>query len=531
MINKYKVIFLFTVCFFLAGRQTALAAPQEPPALNRGSLGPEVAALQMRLAHLGYRVGLADGLYDMETSLAVREFQDAHDLPIQDAADQTTLQHVRADHDSAYGPLHIAQEGETLFSVAEAYGIEGTTVSLLNLKLDPALEPGEILRLPYWVAAEAGRPAAAEVPRRTDTGAGEAPAAGAVTDRDGAGAAAHQPAAPETPGGTYVPPAPTWNGGGRYVVLGYYTEDWPGDRASLNSLRRSGGLVDLVANFQLTVDGQGNISTWSCPELMAESRTQGVPVQGLVHNWTDGGFSAEVARVVVSDPAVRDRTIQNLLTAAREQGLSGINVDLELVPADQRQSYTEFVRLLAGELHARGLQLTLSVPGKNYDDTVSRWDGAYDYAALGALADYVVVMAYDQHLPGLEAGPVASYPWVASVARFAASQIPSQKVLLGIASYGYDWVQGSTQGRGISAWGAESLAAEYGASIQWDAEARVPYFTYWEDGVPRIVYFENESSTAEKLGLVEAYGLGGIAIWRLGLEDPDIWAVISSRLS
>lgn len=314
------------------------------------------------------------------------------------------------------------------------------------------------------------------------------------------------------------------------MVLGYYTEDWAGDWVSLNSLRASGGVVNLVANFQMTVDAQGNISTETYPELRAEARSQGVPVQGLVHNWADDGFSASVAQAVVGDAAVRSRTIANLLAVAQQQGLSGINLDLELVPAGQRQNYTEFVRLLAQALHAKGMELTLSVPGKNYDDTTSRWDGAYDYAALGLYADYVAVMAYDQHTPGTEAGPVASYPWVASVARFAASQMPPQKVLLGIAAYAYDWVQGTTAGRGLSAAAAEQLAADCGAAIQWDAVAQVPYFTYIKDGVSRIVYYEDASSTAAKLGLVNAYGLGGIAIWRLGLEDPGIWSVIGSRL-
>lgn len=515
------------MCLVLANSQTALAAPVEPLSLNRGSHGPQVAALQIRLADLGYRVGLANGIYDIETSEAVRQYQKDHGLPARGAADPDTLKHVVAVHDPDYGPLHIAKEGETLFSVAEAYGARGNTVSLLNLKLDPVLDPGEIIRLPHWVAKKAGEPGAPETPQKVETGAAQVPTAGAESDQ-GSSVPAPQPAAPSE--SVYVPPAPVWNGGGGSVVLAYYTEDWAGDRGSLNSLRQSGGVVDLVVNFQMTVDGQGNIATESYPHLMAEARAQGIPVHGLLHNWTDSGFSAEIARAVVSDPEVRDRTIQNLLAVAREQGLSGINVDLELVPADQRQNYTEFVRLLARELHARGLQITLSVPGKNYDDTVSRWDGAYDYAALGALADYVAVMAYDQHLPGLEAGPVASYPWAASVARFAASQIPAGKVLLGIAAYGYNWVQGSTQGRGISASRAKSLAAEYGVPIQWDTESRVPYFTYVEDGVPRIVYFENDASTAEKLGLVDAYGLGGIAIWRLGLEDPAIWPVIGSRL-
>lgn len=341
------------------------------------------------------------------------------------------------------------------------------------------------------------------------------------------------PGAPTSPlPGTGTPPvgsdAPIMDG--RYLVLGYYAEDYPGDSRSLNSLKNSLEQVDLVVNFQLKVDAKGTITTGAYPALMEEAARTGIPVQGLLHNLGPNGFDSAVARAVLSDPDVRESTIQNLISAAQTHKLSGINVDIENVPPDQRHQYTEFVRLLSLRLKPLGLGLTLSIPAKTFDDTRSSWSGAFDYKALGQHADYIVPMAYDEHLPGFQAGPVASLGWVEKVAAFAASQIPPEKVLLGVAAYGYDWQKGTTTGRGLSVPAAMNLALKNGAQVEWNETAQVPYFTYVSGGQERVVYFENARSLKPKLELVRKYNLGGIGIWRLGLEEPSIWSAIQSEL-
>lgn len=325
-----------------------------------------------------------------------------------------------------------------------------------------------------------------------------------------------------------APALPVPSGG--YKLLGYYAEDWQGDSRSLSSLRNSLGQVNLIANFQMYVDADGNITTREYPELAAEAAKQGVPVLGLVHNLNANGFDTGIARAILSDPALRAKVEGNIVAVAKIQRLSGINIDIENVPPDQRANYTAFVQELSVLLKAEGMTLTLSIPAKTYDDKVSSWSGAFDYKALGAVADYVIPMAYDEHLPGYAAGPVASTAWVDRVAAFAASQIPPQKVLLGVPAYAYDWLKGSTDGRGLSVPGAQKQALAAGAAIEWDAVNMVPFYNYVGGGQERIVYFENGQSMAPKLDIVRKYGLGGAALWRLGLEDPGIWSVIREKL-
>jgi len=311
------------------------------------------------------------------------------------------------------------------------------------------------------------------------------------------------------------------------VIVGYYAEDWEGDRRALEALRTAGQHVDRVVNFALQLNADGSVTTRTYPALKAEAQGLGTPVYGLVHNMSGGNFSAEIARTVLTDPERRSRAVADMLSIAEAQGLDGIDIDIENVPGDLRPYYTALVTEAAAVLKPMGIGLTVSVPAKVWDDTTSNWGGAFDYAALGTVVDQVAIMAYDEHSYGLPAGPVASLPWVERVVAYATKQIPAEKILLGIPAYGYAWVTGTNRVvKGLSTTGAYQLAAQYGAQVLWDDAAQVPYFTYTDGGVAHTVYFENQESTAAKLNVVTKYGLGGIAIWRLGLNEKAIWEAV-----
>src|SRR5438552_1551400 len=175
------------------------------------------------------------------------------------------------------------------------------------------------------------------------------------------------------------------------------------------------------------------------------------------------------------------------------------------------------------KVHVRGKTLTIAVPGKTQDWPDSNWAGAFDLAALGHASDAIIVMAYDQHWSTSAPGPVAALPWVEEVAQFAAQEVGPDKVLLGLAFYGYDWPRRG-HAVGVSMREAEHRAARSGARIQWDQDAHVPYFKT----ATRTVYFENARSIEHKLELATRHSLGGVAAWRLGQELPQVWDVVSA---
>jgi len=539
--NRARSTGLVVLILLLLVSTTVLAAPYGSRMLSSGTFGGDVVELQRRLLSLGYDAGKADGLFGGKTREALRRFQRDHGLISDGVAGRWTITAVDRAYTWQNGYDYKVTAGDSLWTIGGRSSAKLDGILWLNGLTDTMLYPGQILRLPGPAPRVTPQPAPAPKPAPAATPA-PTPAPSETPkpkpSPDPTPAPTQPPDATATPKPTpdpspvsEIPPSPNPPASSAgYTLLGYYAEDWVGDARGLSSLENALGQVDLLVNFQLQLNALGEVTTRDYPELMAQARTRGIKVQGLVHNLSGGIFDASIARAVLSDATVRSLAVANIVKAAKDRGLSGINLDVENVAPQLRTEYTALVRELSAKLRAEELSLTLSIPAKTTDDTTSPWSGAFDYKALGPLADWIVPMAYDEHLPGYSAGPVASATWVEQVTAFAASQVGPEKVLLGIPAYAYDWRKGSTDGYGLSVPEAMNLAVASKAVVQWDEAALVPYFAYIGSGQERVVYFENARSLEAKLAIVKRYGLSGIAIWRMGLEDPGIWSVIKQSL-
>lgn len=314
-------------------------------------------------------------------------------------------------------------------------------------------------------------------------------------------------------------------------VIGYYTMDHAKDVESYQSLQRYSSQLTGISPFFFKVDSLGNVSGQNHAATVALAKSRGLKALALIHNSNGSGFSGGVAHNLLVYPTRRARAITNILNILRAYGYDGVNIDFEnLYPMD-RPHFSAFIRELAMALKPKGYLVTVSVPAKTREDFSSRWSGAFDYRAIGQYADLVMLMTYDEHFRYGPPGPVASYGWVDSVVRFAQSQIPREKILLGIATYGYDWPLRGGNARSLSYRQIQDLLRRYSKKPQWSWEARVPFFTYLRNGVRRIVWYESSASLSHKVQLVKKYGLRGVAMWKLGYEDPQIWQVLSQLRS
>lgn len=307
-------------------------------------------------------------------------------------------------------------------------------------------------------------------------------------------------------------------------VVGYYVDD-----ASYRSMVAHAGRLTAIAPWAWSVDAGGNLLPATDPAALGRALqaagARGLETYALVHNYQADAFDSRAVHALLTNPAARQRAIEAIASRARAYGLTGVNLDFENVPPEDREALSAFVEALARRLHQDGRKLTVSVPAKTSDSPSNPHSGAFDYAALGRHADGVWLMAYDEHYRTGPPGPVASLGWVEQVVRFAVARIPPRKVLLGIPVYGYEWADGA-EGRGLTHAQAMARLTRYGAVLRWHPVHKVPYFVAGS----RQVWFENRYSIGYKLQLVARYGLGGIAIWRLGQEDPGVWEVIGSSL-
>lgn len=294
------------------------------------------------------------------------------------------------------------------------------------------------------------------------------------------------------------------------LVLGYYYGQ-PGG-SGFRTLERDAHLLTGIIPDWYTIWRSGQVTGAADAQVVRFARQKGLWDFALVQQNQYGGA---VLGPLLRDPVASRVAMDNLLALCEENGFDGINLDFEGVPPADRARYSGFVAQLASLLHRSGYYLTLSVPAETADEPQNGWTGAYDYRALGRAADLVMVMAYDEHYAGSNAGPIAATGWVESVVHYAAGVIPSQKLLLGVPLYGYDWGTGFAQG--LSYQGYRQLAVTHGAS------PTAPAISYWQGGVRHQAYYEGLQAFEGKVRVAIDYSLRGIALWRLGLEDPRIW--------
>ncbi|MDI6710233.1 MAG: glycosyl hydrolase family 18 protein [Bacillota bacterium] len=322
---------------------------------------------------------------------------------------------------------------------------------------------------------------------------------------------------------------PTWGAASSdRLVLGYYAENYPGDRHALSSIWNYSRHMWGIATFTYLLERDGSLTGQVPVTAVRQARQNHLRTFLLIHNYRQG-FDTRAAHSVLTNQYRRSKLVNSIVWLVRHYGYTGVNIDLEGIPAGDRWAFNAFLRELDKKISPYGL-LTVSVPAKTWDDPGNAWSGAYDYQTIGRTADLVMIMSYDEHWIGGAPGPIASLPWVRKVVDYAVRTIPRNRLLLGIATYGYDW---SSRGSRILSWReARDLVARYGwQRVVWDDHAACPRLVYWDrNGIRHEVWFENEYSLRFKLDLVHAYGLRGIAVWRLGFEDARFWQVVGEKL-
>lgn len=297
------------------------------------------------------------------------------------------------------------------------------------------------------------------------------------------------------------------------MVLGYFYD--PGNAGNaVTMLKHYLPFLTGIIPFWYTIYANGTISGQTNPQVLTLAAQHHLWTFALVENMA----GQQVFGPLLNSPQARRRAIENLLTLVEVNGYDGINLDWEGIAPSERHAYSTFVQQLSGVFHQHGYYVTLSVPAETQSQPSNSWTGAYNYKKLGRYADLIMVMAYDQHWPGGSPGPIASASWVKQVLDYTISAVPPHKVILGIPGYGYNW--GAHGATALSYFQAHTL------SHQYHTKSGQNHFVYMKHGQLHSVWFENTQSVLSKIQFVGGYELRGIALWRLGIEDPKIWNFI-----
>lgn len=274
--------------------------------------------------------------------------------------------------------------------------------------------------------------------------------------------------------------------------------------------------------FYLT-DTAGNIANIASADYVAQAHDKGLKVWGLIDNFTQDVSTTET----LSSTSARQNIISQLIQAATNVGMDGINVDFESLSEDVGIHFLEFLRELSIECHKNNLVLSVDNPVP--EDFTSH----YDRAEQGRVVDYVIIMGYDEHYVGSEAGSVASLPWVEQGVQDTLEEVPAERVINAVPFYTRLWrtTGGNVTSEAIGMDQAQQVIAENNVETYWDKTTSQNYGTYDIDNSTHQIWLEDSQSIAEKVKLVSKYNLAGVSAWKLGFENSGIWQVISDNLN
>jgi spore germination protein YaaH len=318
---------------------------------------------------------------------------------------------------------------------------------------------------------------------------------------------------------------------GRYVAA-WMPTDWDTDNARA-SFEANLDYIDEISPVWYDMRSNGTLSVLGGARdqtLVDEAHAAGVLVLPSITN----GFDPDRTGYVLRNAERRSEFVQRIIDEVEEYNYDGIDIDFEAMPSSERDVFTAFIRELADGLHQRGKILAIAIHARTSDSGGAFGAQAQDWHAIGQAVDRFRIMTYDYHWSGGGAGPVAPIYWVQEVMEYAKTRVDPAKIQVGVPFYGYDWV--GTDGWPVTWLSIQELLEIHEPKVslvERDAQGEVAEstFNYRDSEGYHTVWFSSARSMEAKLDLVKQYDLAGIAIWRLGGEDPSYWRAIRDRLA
>jgi spore germination protein YaaH len=279
--------------------------------------------------------------------------------------------------------------------------------------------------------------------------------------------------------------------------------------------------VNVIAPtwFALT-DNNGSYHSYADRSYVDKAHERGMQVWAVLDNFNMGeNVNSEI---LFAQTSVRKKLIANLMEDVKTYDLDGINLDIEGIKPSAGPHYVQFIRELS--VSCRKEQVVLSID--NYVPAGHNF--FYNRAEQGRVADYVIVMGYDEHYAGGEAGSVASYSYVKDGIENTLKDVPHEKIINAVPFYTRVWTEkdGKTTSSALGIEGAKKWIEENDVELYWQE----PLGQYYgelqtEEGLKQI-WMEEETSLGLKMDLIKKYDLAGVGCWKLGFEPASIWDIV-----
>ncbi|MDD5945884.1 MAG: glycosyl hydrolase family 18 protein [Clostridia bacterium] len=415
--------------------------------------------------------------------------------------------------------IHIVKEGETINSIAAYYGVSPESIIINNQIQNPErLVVGQTLVILYAKSVYT---------------VSEGDTVASISAKTGVPIKILKRNNPVLNTGLYIYP-------GQTIVLEYaqeklgsfdvngYAYTYINDSLLAESLP----YLTYLSIFSYGLQPDGSVIFADDERLLHYAREYEVkPIMVLTSLTPEGTFSSETIGEFLADYNAQMYFIESIIPILKQKGYYGADIDFEFIPPQYSKAYAAFAERFSDALNAEGMVLFTALAPKTSADQPGLLYEGHNYRLLGEASDYVLVMTYEW---GYTYGPpmaVAPIPNVRKVLDYAVTEIPPEKIFMGIPNYGYDWpipfIQGEMKAVSISNYDAVNIAAQFGSTIDFDYTARSPTFRYENAGMHEV-WFEDARSIETKLITAYEYGLRGVTYWNLMRYFPQNWLVLNA---
>lgn len=419
--------------------------------------------------------------------------------------------------------IHVVQRNQTLYSIAQAYGVSVNQIAEANALPNPnQLGVGQTLVVPiegsyYWVQPGESLWSIALI---YDMPYQELAEINRINPNQTLSVGTR----------LYIPPRPKY----RAEFNAYVEPRGTAVSAELeSSARNAAPYLTYLAPFSFQAQRDGSLKEPPLNEFPAIAAANQAVLMMVITNQENDRFSDELGRILLNDIPVQDTFLDTIVRTARTYGFRDIHFDFEFLRPADREAYNVFLRKAKARFEQEGWLISTALAPKTSRQQQGQWYEAHDYRAHGEIVDFVVIMTYEWGYSGGPAQAVSPIGPVRRVLRYALTEIPASKIMMGQNLYGYDWTLPFTPGsiaRAVSPQQAIRIAVQNGAEIQYNWNAQAPFFNYTDsEGKRHEVWFEDARSIQAKFDLMKELRLRGMSYWKLGLPFPQNWLLITDN--
>lgn len=295
-----------------------------------------------------------------------------------------------------------------------------------------------------------------------------------------------------------------------------------------STLAKYDSFLSTISPFAYKIKEDGTLDNFNFSNNIKESKLDKVMVIANIKE--KGGFSAEIAHLILSDKIKKSKIIKECFNTIKKEKFKMLNIDFEYVNPEDKNLFIDFIVDMKAKLNEINIPLSVCLAPKTSSFQKGQLYEAHDYQKIGKIADYVILMTYEWGYTYGEPMAVSPIPQVKDVIRYAKTVIPKEKIVMGIPNYGYDWklpYKKGTAANSLSINEANDLAVKEKVEIKHSPAYLTPYFKYKdENDIDHIVHFDDACSYKEKIELAIKEEIGGISIWTLSSINVQLTKLI-----